>query len=85
MHATDIVDDDGTWTFHFNGDLSGKVRIFAPMVEGQPPSNEEEEPLLEIDADTLVEFVGRVLQNQTIARIESMSGIDFLDWSRELP
>lgn len=81
MHTTEIIDDAGTWTFIHNGDLSGKVRIFAPPAPDAHPVPDAD-PVLEIDTDTLIEFVGRVLQNQTIARIESMSGVDFLDWSR---
>lgn len=63
------------YTFHHNGDFSGKVSVAIPHDQVQ---NWPTHAVLEIPFLVLVELVGRALQRKQIALIEMETGIEFL-------
>lgn len=67
MHTTRIGDDAGEWVFVHSGDYSGVVSIYESPLDLNSKR-------LDIDIDTLVEFVGQVMQSRIVERIGGYSG-----------
>jgi len=76
MRSTEI---DGI-TFHHNGDFSGDVLLALPHASViNWPSHME----VQIPFSTLVELVGRAMQQATISEIENETGAEFLGFESD--
>lgn len=63
-HSIDLK----TATIHYNSDLSGNVHIVSKV----------DATKIEIAGEDLLEFIGEYLKTQTISKIESISGTEFV-------